>query len=198
MTETPRAPAHPIDPLFTRRWSPRALDGAPIAEAELLTLLEAARWAPSAYNAQPWRFLYARRDTPAWGPMFSALVPFNQTWAQNAAALVVVLSRTISGPAGPDAQTNRWHAFDAGAAWASLAFQAELSGLAAHAMAGFDAEALRAALAVPATYDLHAVVAIGRRGDPAQLPDPLRAREAPNGRNPLSAIAAEGAFRFEE
>lgn len=198
MSETTRTPAHPIDPLFVRRWSPRALTGAPIAESELLTLLEAARWAPSAYNAQPWRFLYARRDTAAWAPVFGALVPFNQVWAQNAAALVVVLSRTISGPSGPEAQPNRWHAFDAGAAWASLAFQAELSGWAAHAMAGFDAEALRAALAVPTTYDLHAVVAVGRRGDPAALPEPLRAREAPNGRTTLAGIAAEGAFAFED
>lgn len=198
MTETPRIPAHPIDPLFTRRWSSRAFDSAAISESELLTLIEAARWAPSAYNAQPWRFLYARRDTPAWGPVFRTLAPFNQMWAQHAAALVVVLSRSVSGPAGADAQPNRWHAFDAGAAWASLAFQAELSGWAAHAMAGFDADALRAALAVPATHELHAVVAIGKRGDPAQLPEPLRAREAPNGRNPLAAIAAEGAFAFED
>jgi nitroreductase len=198
MTEAPRTPDHPIDSLFTRRWSPRALTGEPIAEADLLSLLEAARWAPSAYNAQPWRFLYAHRETADWPAIFDGLVAFNQMWAVRASALVVVLSRSVSGPPGGDPQPNPWHAFDAGAAWASLAFQATLSGWVAHAMAGFDAEKIRANLGVPAAYAIHTVVAIGRQGGKSLLPEPLQAREAPNGRSPLTALARAGQFSFED
>ena len=89
----PRQSDHPIDPLFTRRWSPRAFTGEHISESTLLSLLEAARWAPSAFNAQPWRFIYGRSDTPSWQPIFDNLVEFNRGWAHRAAALIVVLSQ---------------------------------------------------------------------------------------------------------
>ncbi len=191
----PRTPDHPIDPLFTNRWSPRAFAGTAIPEPALLSLLEAARWAPSAYNAQPWRFVYARRDTAAWAPIFGSLVEFNQGWAQHAAALVIVISAEQAVfPGAEAAAPNASHAFDAGAAWASLAFQATLSGWAAHAMAGFDAEALQSAIGLPEGYVIHAVVAIGRPGDKAALPEYLQAMEQPSGRKPLGALAAEGRF----
>ena len=83
-TANGRTADYPIDPMFLERWSPRALTGEPIAEADLLTMLEAARWAPSCYNAQPWRFAYARRDTPSWGKFLDLLVPLNRTWAAGA------------------------------------------------------------------------------------------------------------------
>lgn len=192
-----RQPAHPIHPLFTDRWSPRAYSGEAISTPELLTLLEAARWAPSAYNAQPWRFVYARRDSPAWQAIFDSLIEFNQGWAQRAAALVVVVSaKDATFPGAADAAPNPWHAFDAGAAWASLAFQATLSGWSAHGMAGFDADALRAAVDLPQTYAIQTVVAIGRRGDKSVLPEALQAREVPNDRYPLALLAAEGRFSF--
>ena len=193
----PRVPEHPVDALFLERWSPRAFSGAELPEAQLLSLFEAARWSPSASNIQPWRFLYGRAGTPAFQSILGGLVPFNQGWAQRASALIVVLSNEASTP--PDkteAVANKWHAFDAGAAWASLAFQAQLSGLAAHAMGGFDEAALRAALSIPAGVAVHAVVAVGARGDKAQLPEALQAREAPSARLPLAQIAAEGAYRF--
>lgn len=193
-----RQTSHPIDPLFTRRWSPRAFTGEEITEPQLLGLIEAARWAPSAFNAQPWRFLYARRDTPAWAPLFETLGEFNRGWAQRAAALVLVLSRTRWVPPGKtDVQPIGSHSFDAGAAWASLAFQATLSGWHAHAMAGFDRERARAVLGVPDDHAIEAVVAIGRLGDKAVLPQALQDREQPSARLPLSAIAAEGRFSFE-
>jgi len=191
----PRTPDHPIDPLFTNRWSPRAFAGTALPEHALLSLLEAARWAPSSYNAQPWRFVYARRDTAAWAPIFASLVEFNQGWAQHAAALVVVISAEQAVFPGAEAAVpNASHAFDAGAAWASLAFQATLSGWAAHAMAGFDAEALQSAIGLPEGYVIHAVVAIGRPGDKTALPDYLQPMEQPSGRKPLGALAAEGRF----
>jgi nitroreductase len=194
----PRTPAYPIDPLFLRRWSARAFTGEPIADEALRALFEAARWSPSAYNAQPWRFVYAHRGTPAFDAIFAALVPFNQMWAGKAAALAIAAARTVSGPAGGEQTPNRWSAFDAGAAWGSLALQASMSGWVAHAMAGFDADALRAALAVPPVYDLHAVIAIGRLDVAETLPEPLRAREAPSGRAPFETNVRENDFDFPE
>lgn len=192
-----RTPDHPIDTLFTDRWSPRAFTGEAIPEPVLLSMLEAARWAPSAYNAQPWRFIYARRDTASWLPVFDTLVEFNQGWAQRAAALVVIVSaRQAVFPGKTDAAPNAWHSFDSGAAWASIAFQATLSGWSAHGMAGFDADRLRQALGIPGDYAIETVIAIGKRGDKGVLPEGLQARETPNGRLPLAQLAAEGRFNF--
>jgi nitroreductase len=191
----PRQAAHPIDPLFTNRWSPRAFNGEAVPEAQLLTLLEAARWAPSAYNFQPWRFIWARRGTPAWQPIFDALVPFNQSWAATAGALVVVASAKNASFPGKDAPSaNPWHSFDAGAAWVSLAFQAQISGLAAHGTAGFDGDKLRAAIALPEDYAIETIAVIGKPGDKSVLPEGLQAREVPNDRTPLAQLASEGKF----
>src|SRR3979490_2365787 len=126
---------YPIDPLFLDRWSPRAMSGEEITETELLTLFEAARWAPSSYNGQPWRILYARRDTGHWTLFFNLLVEINQTWAKNAAALAVLISKETFDHNGEPAIT---HSFDTGAAWANLALQGTLNGLVIHGMQGFD------------------------------------------------------------
>jgi nitroreductase len=192
---TQRTADHPIDPQFLNRWSPRAFTGEAIPEATLLTFLEAARWAPSGFNAQPWRFIWARRDTAAWAPLFSTLLPFNQAWAAQASALVLVVSQTRWTPPGKtELADNSSHAFDAGAAWGYLALQASLAGWHAHGIGGFDRELARSTLGIPADYQPQAAVAIGKRGDKAQLPEALQAREAPSPRHPLSAIAAEGRF----
>ena len=196
----PRVPEHAIDPQFTERWSPRAFTGEPIDEAALLGLLEAARWAPSASNVQPWRFLYGRAGTPAFQPILDGLVPFNQGWAARASALIVVLSKTTSvapGQSPAQAKPNAWHAFDAGAAWMSLALQAHLAGWITHGMGGFDPARLRENLAVPADVALHAVIALGKQGDKAALPEALQARETPNGRLALAQIAADGRYAFD-
>lgn len=195
MTDTPRSADYPIDEQFTQRWSPRAFDPQPIAEGTLLSFLEAARWAPSAYNSQPWRFLYARRDTPNWERFLDLLVPFNRSWAQHASALVVILSKTtFTAPGASEEGPALWHTFDTGAAWAHLALQASLSGWHTHGMAGFDRDRTREALNIPEGYDIHAFVAIGKQGDKASLPEQLQAREAPSARLPLSALAADGDF----
>ena len=193
-----RTPEHAIDALFTRRWSPRSFTGETLDEATLLRFLEAARWAPSGFNAQPWRFILARAGTAAWAPLFEALSEYNQGWARRASALMLVLSRWLwSAPGKLELQPNVTHAFDAGAAWAHLALQVELAGWHAHAIGGFDREQARRVLGIPADYELHAVIAIGRRGDKDALPQALQAREAPNQRLPLKSLVAEGRFAFE-
>lgn len=195
---TARSPEYPVDPMFTERWSPRAFTGEPMPAQALLSLIEAARWAPSAMNHQPWRFVYGHAGTPGFAAILGGLVPSNQAWAHSASALIVVLSRTSTQAADGSRRANPWHAFDAGAAWASLALQGQRTGWFTHAMAGFDAEALRAALAVPAEVAIHAVVAVGKRGDPATLPEALQAREQPSPRRPVAELAAEGRYRFED
>ena len=191
-----RQPTYPIDPMFLDRWSPRAFDGSPIRKDEVLKLIEAARWAPSAFNVQPWRFLYALRDDAKWPLFLELLIPFNQSWASSAAALVFILSdRKMRNPDGSPSGDSYTHSFDAGAAWAQLALQARRDGLYAHGMSGFDVGQATERLGVPADYRIEAVIAVGRLGDPARLPEGLREREQPSARTPLDQIAFAGAFR---
>ena len=192
----PRRSDYPINPLFLARWSPRLFTGESISEAQLLRLIEAARWAPSSSNAQPWRFLYALRDTPAWPKFFGLLNPFNQSWANTASALIVLVSNTMMTPAGSDkAIPARTHSLDAGAAWMALALEAVHAGWHSHAMAGFDVERAFTELDVPEGYRVEAAIAIGRKAAPENVPEAMRAREVPNDRLPLAAIAMEGGFR---
>jgi nitroreductase len=187
-----RSTTFPIDEQFTSRWSPRAFTGEAIPAEALLSFFEAARWAPSASNVQPWRFVYGHTGTPGFEAILSGLVPFNQTWASKASALVVVLSQTSSvAPGQTEAKANAWHAFDAGAAWMNFALQAHLAGWHCHAMGGFVEASLRAALGLAADVAVHAVVAVGRQGDKASLPEALQARELPNGRKPLAELVRE-------
>ena len=190
-----RTPGHPIDPMFLQRWSPRAFTGEGMDEADLLTMLEAARWAPSSYNSQPWRFLYARRGTPPWDRFLGLLAPFNQSWAKDAAALVVLVSNPLMRPPGADKEVpSHSHSLDAGAASGFLALQANRMGWFVHGMVGFDMDRAFADLNVPTGYRVEAAYAIGRKGDPSILPEQLRDREAPSGRKPLSELAFEGGF----
>lgn len=194
-TVNSRTADHVIDPLFLERWSPRAFTDEIISEAELKALFEAARWAPSSYNSQPWRFIYARRGTAHWQTLLGLLNEFNQSWAKNAAALVVIVSKeTMAVPGKTEEVPSHSHSFDAGAAWANLALQAVRLGWQAHGMVGFDRERALSELRVPAGYRVEAAVAIGKPGDKAQLPEALQARETPSQRNPISATAFEGAF----
>ena len=189
-----RQPDHPVNAQFPARWSPRSFSDALVSESEVMSLLEAARWAPSASNNQPARFVWGLRGDAGFAAILEALVPFNRDWAGRAAALVVVASRDITVTAEQKVMPNRWAAFDAGAAWMSLALQAQAMGLIAHAMGGFDVPALTAAVGLPDGHSLHAVVALGHQGPVEQLPEGLRAREVPNQRNPLAASAFRGRF----
>jgi nitroreductase len=183
----------PIEAIFLKRWSPRAMSGDPLTDDELMTLFEAARWAPSTYNEQEWRFLYAKRDTPHWQTFFDLLMDANKVWCQRAAVLVVVLSHKVFERNG---KPNPVHTFDTGAAFENLALQGAAMGLVVHGMAGFDRDKTRAALVVPDDFAVEAMVAIGRPGDPAELPQELRDREKPTGRKPVSQFVTEGEFSF--
>ncbi|HTJ91569.1 MAG TPA: nitroreductase family protein [Pararobbsia sp.] len=195
MTTHPRIAEHPIESQFLERWSPRAYTGEEIPEATLKSLLEAARWAPSSSNAQPWRFVYARRNTPHWEQFLGFLNEFNQGWAKNAAALVIVISKNTSLPPGA-AQEVPWptHSFDTGAAWGFLALQAAASGWPAHGMAGIHKDKIRAELGLPDNFVVEAAVAIGKQGDKSLLSEKLQEREVPSSRKPLSEVAFEGRF----
>ena len=184
---------HPIEAQFTERFSPRGFTAKSLTEADVLTLLEAARWAPSASNNQPWRFAYGLRGDAAFAKIAASLMPFNRVWAEHAAALIVVASRSTVEKDGV-ARPNPWAGFDAGTAWGYLALQAYHAGLVAHAMGGFEASVLAESLNLPEGYVLHAVVAVGEHGDIEKLSEALQAREVPNGRLPLAQIAAHGAF----
>jgi len=182
-----------LDPLFLHRWSPRAFDGTTIPSEDLRTIFDAGRWAPSAYNYQPWRFLYATRDDAAnWQRFLDILIPFNQSWAKEASVLVFVISEKTMG--SPD-KPNLSHTFDAGSAWGSIALQSHLLGYHAHGMAGFDHAKAHAELGVPDGFTVDAAFVIGTMGDPADLPDGLREREVPSDRKPLDEVAYVGNFR---
>jgi nitroreductase len=188
-----RTPDYPIEPLIYRRWSPRAMSGKPLEERELLTLFEAARWAPSTYNEQEWRFLYGRRESASWSIFFDLLMEANQAWCKNAAALVVVLARKTFAKNG---KPNPVHLFDCGSAWENLALQATAMGLVSHGMAGFDFEKARVDLKVPEEFAVAAMFALGRPGDPADLPEQAREMEKPSGRRPVRESIREGVFSF--
>lgn len=190
-----RVAEHEIDALFLRRWSPRAFTEEAIPEPELLRFFEAARWAPSAYNAQPWHFIYARRGTERWPVFLEILNEWNRGWAQHAAALIIVASKASFDQPGKGETPLPTHSFDAGAAWSNFALQALLAGWHTHGMAGFDRDKARSLLGLPADYAADAAIAIGRIGDKAVLPEGLRSREVPSGRKPLSSIVSEGTFR---
>lgn len=187
---THRQSDHPIHPQFLERWSPRAFSETGVTEAEVLTVLEAARWAPSASNLQPWRFVYALKGTPEFDAFVATLVPFNQAWARNAGALIIAASvKTFDGE-----RPAAWHSFDTGAATAYLALQAHHLGLAAHGMGGFDADAAAEVLGLPDTLKVEAVIALGRPGTADSLPEGYREREVPSTRQPLSEMVFKGRY----
>jgi nitroreductase len=192
MTAT-RLADHPIDEDFLARWSPRAFAPSALTEADLQPLFEAARWAPSAYNHQPWRFAWALRGDAHWDDYVSALLPFNAGWAGKASALLFLLSdRLILAPGKSEPQPATTASFDTGAAWAYLALQATKQGLSTHAMAGFDATRAAEVTGAGDRYKVEVAIAIGRRGDKAELPEALQAREGPSGRLPVSELAFNG------
>lgn len=195
MTENPRIAEHPVDKVFIERWSPRAFTGEAMPQSVLFSLFEAARWAPSSYNSQPWRFLYATRDSAHWDKFLDLLIPFNQSWAKTGSAIVFVLSETTMVVQGKDARVPSYnHSFDAGAAWGSLALQAQLLGWHTHGMAGIELERIKTELKVPDGLRIEAGIVIGKLGPKTLLPEMLQAREFPSPRKPVAEIAFEGGF----
>lgn len=186
-----RMPDYEIPSLFTERWSPRAMSGEEVTREEMMKLFEAARWAPSSFNNQPWRFLYALRNSEHWKTFLSLLVPVNKVWSQNAGALIVMLSKRTFEYNNRPSPT---HSFDAGAAWQNLALMGSMMDLAVHAMQGFEYEKTRIELNIPEEYEVEAMVAVGRPGPLEILPERLRDREVPSGRKKVSELVIEGSF----
>ncbi|MBI2771940.1 MAG: nitroreductase family protein [Burkholderiales bacterium] len=182
----------PIDSQFLDRWSPRAFDTSfTLTEVGLAPLFEAARWAPSAFNWQPWRFAFALRQEPGWADFVDLLMPFNAMWAKNASALIFVTSETqIKKPMDEELSPSHSHAFDTGAACALLALQARREGLYTHTLNGIHMDRVKTRLGVPATQRVEAAIAVGKLGDRASLPERLQARETPSSRKPVAEFAA--------
>jgi nitroreductase len=184
-----QADTHPnVHELIRNRWSPRAFSSQEVSNEDLKVVLEAARWAASSYNEQPWRFFVARkRDRSAYQQFLEALVLANQAWANSAPVLIIMAAkRTFSHNGTP----NYYGLHDAGQALAYLMLQATALGLHAHAMAGFDHEKARKEIGIPDDYDIGAAVALGYLGDPDQLSEqPRKAELAKRSRKPLNEIA---------
>ena len=186
-----RNPEAEIDSMFIDRWSPRAYESRPLTQDQLGSLFEAARWAPSCINEQPWLFVYATTDEDR-KRFLPALVEGNQVWAKNASLLIFLLCRRHFSHNGKE---NRHASFDAGAAWMSLALQARKLGLYAHAMAGFSREKAFEILGAPEDeYDIMAAIAVGNRASPAVLPEAVATRERPSERKPHGEVVKEGSF----
>ncbi len=182
---------HPIDTIFLDRWSPRAMSGEEIPETGLMSLFEAARWAPSSNNNQPWRILYARRNTGYWPLFFNLLNDSNKLWAKNSSALILIISKDTFD----NGQPSRTHSYDAGAAWENLALQGNLRGYIVHGMQGFDYDLARSSLNIPDGFTVEAMAAIGMPGNKEGLPDYLQERESPNNRRKLTETVCEGPFK---
>ncbi len=181
----------PIHDLLRRRWSPQAFSDRPVEPEKLRSLLEAARWAPSSFNEQPWAYLVATRDDPEeYARLLSVLVEGNIGWAQRAPVLMLSLAKLNFERNG---KPNR-HAFhDVGLASANLITQATALGLAVHQMAGFHAEKARELYGIPAGWEPVAAIALGYPGEADSLPEPIRQRElAPRARKPLEQFVFTG------
>lgn len=188
-----RKPDYLIEQLLVDRWSPRAMTGEAMPVEELMPLFEAARWAPSSFNAQQWRALYAGRESEHWPRFLDLLVDANKSWAKNAAYFVLFISRRLFDHNDKPSIT---HSFDAGAAWENFALQAFRQGLAVHGMQGFDYERARTELNIPDDFQVEAMAAVGRLAPKEVLPAALQKRELPNERRKVSESICEGSFCF--
>lgn len=180
----------PIIDQLADRWSPRAFDpNAEVSPEAMRAVLEAARWAPSANNSQPWRFIVARRGTAAFAAAHQTMVGFNQAWADSAAVLIL----NVAEIADAEGRPRPWARYDLGQAVAHLTVQAQHEGLHTHQLGGFDSAALHAAFGLADNLDVVSITTVGVLGDPDTLPEVLREREvAPRVRKPLSELVTVG------
>jgi len=179
--------------MFIERRSSRALSGEPLNDEELFSILEAAKWAPSSYNAQPWRFIYIKNGSPAWDKLFSLVMDLNQIWMKRAAVMVLVLSRQNLKL---DGQPNDMASFDTGAACENMALEATQRGLIAHPVGGFYKDRVKEAFQISDDYKVEVIIALGRPGDATLLPEGMQAKESPTDRLPLSSLISEDEFKF--
>jgi len=188
-----RKTEYSIESLFVERWSNRSFTDEEISDETLYSFFEAARWAPSGFNAQPWRFIYSKRNDHKWSQFVDLLNDRNKLWAQKAAALVAVVSAKTFDWNGKQVSLSS-NSFDTGAACASIAFQAHLSGWSTHAIGGYDRDKTKQVLNIPDDFQLEVILSLGRPGPVAALPEELRPQEKPSDRRPLKDIVAQGGF----
>ncbi len=192
----PAQTQQPIHELLANRWSPRAFDASKkISREKIISLIEAARWAPSCFGDEPWRYIVwdKHTDPAAWDKAFDCLVEANQAWAKNAPVLFASIANTIFDH-NPSA-ANRFAQYDTGAASMALVLQAEASGLVTHQLGGFNADKLRAAFAIPEQYSPMAMIAVGYQATPDLLEGEVKTRElAPRARKPMASRFYEGAW----
>lgn len=191
LPEKPAETTFPVHDLIRRRWSPRAFADRPVEPEKFGSLLEAARWAASSNNEQPWRFILATRERPEdFARLLGCLKESNQVWARQAPALMLSVARLTFAD---DGEPNRHALYDVGQAVASMAIQATALGLVIHQMAGFFPDKARAEFGIPGDFEPVTAIAIGYQGDPATLPERQRLRElAPREREPLSRLVFAG------
>jgi len=175
--------------IFMNRWSPRSLKPELIPEEELMKLFEAAKWAPSSFNSQPWRFIYTTRDSVDWEDYLDLLVDFNKSWAKNASALIILVSRKNFEY---NEEPSTTHSFDTGAAWQNLALQASMQGLVAHGIGGFNHEKAKKTINITKEYHVEAMIVIGKQASKENLPVHLQDKEKPNARKKLKEIVFKG------
>lgn len=178
--------------IFPKRWSPRSMSEENISKEELMVLFEAAKWAPSTYNNQPWRFLYAFKDTENWDLFFDLLMDGNKTWCKNAGVLIVVISKKI---ADYNKKPDFTHSLCTGSAWSNLALQGSMNGLVVHGMAGFNYDQAREKLNISDDYNVEMMITVGKPGKKEDLPEELQKMENPSPRKNLSEISIEGKFK---
>ena len=178
-----------VDQQFVNRWSPRSMSGQALSKDQMAGLVEAARWSPSCFNLQPWRFIYSLKDDDYWEKFLGLLIDVNRLWVERAGAIVILLS--IDRPSESE-DLSPTAAFDTGSAWMSLALQAQTMGLVSHAMWGFHHEAVAEVINMPSNMSARAMIAIGYPGDPADLPEKYRDREFPSSREPLESLMFQG------
>ena len=180
----------PVHEIIATRRSPRSFDeSAVIGDQDLLGILEAARWAPSAFNGQPWRFFVGKRGDELFNQIMASLVPFNQSWAERSSALILVAAKTVKG----DGSINPDYQFDCGLAVGQLVIETHHRGLIAHQMTGFDKAVAQSELSMPAELVPVVVIAIGKQDVPEKLSGPLLEREqAKRERLPLAEIVVKG------
>lgn len=189
-----REPDYPVQPLFLNRWSPRAMSGENLEEEEFMPLFEAARWAPSSYNNQSWRFIYTTRESENWNTFMQLLDEGNRSWCKDGAVITLIVSKKTFDHNG---EVSRTHSFDVGAAWQNLALEGARRDLVVHGLEGFDYEKAREKLDVPEEFDIEAMAVIGKRGSEEKLPESLQEREAPSSRKKLDKIISENSFNFD-
>jgi len=179
-----------ILPLIKTRWSSRALSSEKIPREEIMALVEAARYAPSCFNEQPWHFIIADTDD-AHAKMVNVLSDWNKSWAAKAPVLIALCAQKNYAATGKE---NFWHQFDTGTAWGYFTLEAESRGFITHGMAGVDRDAAAKAFDLPPEYEVIAAVALGKPGNAEELPDSIREREKPGTRKDSSEICSFGKF----